>query len=317
MKHLPARQRVFRKGWGDPDLLAANFEWAQHIPPVAAVSLEWGPARAKNGLVAREITFTSPCEQLPEAIRLTTARLLTSDPQPERLCLLMASWNDHDYRTRTGIARMLAERGIASVMLMQPFYGNRRVEPEEVQAISNVADFGLMGRAAVLEGRALAAALGEEGYRMGVSGYSMGGNIAAFVIATLPFPVAGAPLAAGASPAPSFLNGVLGGAIDWEALGGSGKEVRERLTRYLEAIDVTRFPAPPHTATAVLLAATRDGYVPTAGSQAIHRHWQGSKMDWVNSGHAGLLRKRTDRLVAAIVDSFDRLDAWEGRDPTG
>jgi len=315
MGHLPARQRIFRKGWGDPDLLAANFAWAEHIPPVAAVSLEWGPVRAGDGLMTREITFTSPCEQLPDTMRLATARLLTADPEPERICLLMASWNDHDYRTRTGIARMLLERGIASVMLMQPFYGDRRVEPAEDQAIARVADFGLMGRAAVLEGRALAAALMEEGHRMGVSGYSMGGNIAAFVITSLPFPVAGAPLAAGASPAPSFLSGVLSGAIDWKALGGSDGEARERLTGYLEAIDVTRFPAPPHTAAAVLLAGTRDGYVPTAGPQAIHRHWEGSKMDWVNSGHAELLRKRTDRLVTAIVDSFDRLDAWGGRDP--
>ena len=147
---------------------------------------------------------------------------------------------------------------------------------------------------------------------MGVSGYSMGGNIGAFVTASLPFPVAAAPLAAGASPAPAFLQGLLRGALDWEALGGEDA-ARDRLTEYLAAIDVTRFPAPPHTAAAVLLAATRDGYVPTAGPQAIHRHWQGSEMDWVNSGHAHLMRKRTNRLVGAIARSFDRLDEWERR----
>ena len=312
MRHLPTRQRIFRKGWGDPDLLARNFEWARHIPPVHDVDPAWGATHTEDGLITREITFTSPCESLPDPIRTATARLLTGDPEPERLCLLMASWNDHDYRTRSGIGRLLLDEGIATVMLMQPFYGPRRMEAPQDQAIAHVADFGLMGRAAVLEGRALAAALRREGYRMGVSGYSMGGNIAAFVIASLPFPVAGAPLAAGASPAPAFLQGLLRGALDWEALGGEDA-ARDRLTEYLAAIDVTRFPAPPHTAAAVLLAATRDGYVPTAGPQAIHRHWQGSEMDWVNSGHAHLMRKRTNRLVGAIARSFDRLDEWERR----
>jgi hypothetical protein len=58
----------------------------------------------------------------------------------------------------------------------------------------------------------------------------------------------------------------------------------------------------------VLLAGTRDGFVPTSAVQAIHRHWAGSKMRWVNAGHATLLFTKRDLMVETIVESFDRLE---------
>ena len=32
-------------------------------------------------------------------------------------------------------------------------------------------------------------------------------------------------------------------------------------------------------------------------------------MDWVNAGHASLLLTKRDRIVGAIEEAFDRLDA--------
>ena len=165
-----------------------------------------------------------------------------------------------------------------------------------------------MGRSAVLEGRVLADHLRRQGYRVGVSGYSMGGNMAGFLAAAMPFPVATALLAAPFSPGPPFLHGILRTTIAWEALGGDTPEVRDRLSEVLHSASVLRFPAPPHTRAAVLVAATRDGYVPTAAAQAVHRHWPGSEMEWVNAGHGSLLWFHRDRLVEAVVRSFERLD---------
>ena len=45
-----------------------------------------------------------------------------------------------------------------------------------------------------------------------------------------------------------------------------------------------------------------------AYAQAVHRHWPGSEMEWVNGGHGSLLWFHRDRLVDAVVRSFERLD---------
>jgi len=71
-----------------------------------------------------------------------------------------------------------------------------------------------------------------------------------------------------------------------------------------------RAKAPPPTYNlAGYPPATRDGYIPTAAAQAIHRHWPGSELEWVNGGHGSLLWFHRDRLVEAVARSFERLAA--------
>ena len=227
----------------------------------------------------------------------------------DRAVVLMASWNDQGYDGRRKLAADLAARGIASAMLEQPFYGERRADPGRRAAHRHRGRLHVDGPRAVLEGRVLADHLRRRGYRVGVTGYSMGGNMAGFLAATMPFPVAPALLAAPFSPGPPFLHGILQATIAWEALGGDTPEVRERLGEILFSASILRFPAPPHTRAAVLVAATRDGYIPTAAAQAVHRHWPGSELEWVNGGHGTLLWFHRDRLVEAVVRSFERLAA--------
>lgn len=136
----------------------------------------------------------------------------------------------------------------------------------------------------------------------------MGGNIAGFVAATSEVPVAPAPIAASYSPGPVFKHGILRRTVAWEAFGGESPETVESVGRIIDAASILRFPAPPHTAAAVLLAATKDGFVPNATTLALHRHWPGSKMDWVTAGHGSLLIRHRDRMVGAIAEAFDRLD---------
>lgn len=308
LARTPPRKRVFRRGWGDADSMAAYLEESASSTPIPEVVIEEGPERQFDSLVGRDLSFESPGRFLPDASRVARARLVRGSGDPDRLVVLMAAWNDHGYQGRLRLARDLAARGIASVMLEQPFYGDRRAVPGEEQPITTVADFMWMGRAAVLEGRVLADHFRRCGYRVGVSGYSMGGNMAGFLAASMPFPVATALLAAPFSPGPPFLHGILQTTIDWEALGGDTPETRERLSEALHSASILRFPAPDHTRAAVLVAATHDGYVPTAAAQAIHRHWPGSVMEWVNAGHGTLLWFNRERLVEAVVRSFERLD---------
>jgi pimeloyl-ACP methyl ester carboxylesterase len=57
------------------------------------------------------------------------------------------------------------------------------------------------------------------------------------------------------------------------------------------------------------MAGTVDGFIPTAAVQRLHRHWPGSRLDWVHAGHGSLMWRRKDRLVNTIEDSFDRAAA--------
>ncbi len=307
LAHTPPHKRVFRRGWGDPGALEAYLAESAATVPIPSLEITEGAEQTGDGLVGRDLAFESPGRYLPEASRLARARLVGPPGGAERAVVLMASWNDHGYHGRRKLAADLAARGIASAMLEQPFYGERRPDPADEQPIATVADFMWMGRSAVLEGRVLADYLRRQGYRVGVTGYSMGGNMAGFLAATMPFPVASALLAAAHSPGPAFLHGMLRSTVDWEALGGDTPEVRDRLSEVLHSASLLRFPAPPHARAAVLVAATRDGYIPTAAAQAIHRHWPGSELEWVNGGHGSLLWFHRDRLVAAVVRSFERL----------
>ncbi len=308
LARTPPGKRVFRRGWGDPDAMEAYLEESAATVPIPDIPIEEGPEWQDDSLTARDLCFESPGRFLPEASRLARARLVKGPGEPDRLVVIMAAWNDHGYRGRRRLVRDLADRGIASVMLEQPFYGERRTRSDEEQPITTVADFMWMGRSAVLEGRVLADHFRRRGHRVGVTGYSMGGNMAGFLAATMPFPVAPALLAAPFSPGPPFLHGILQTTIDWEALGGDTPETRHRLSEALHSASILRFPAPIHTQAAVLVAATRDGYVPTASVQAVHRHWPGSVVEWVNAGHGTLLWFNRERLVEAVVRAFDRLD---------
>ena len=310
LTRTPPRRRVFRDGWGDPGVLEWYSSIVGRVPSdIPEIDLvEDSPVRSK-GLTLSDLRFRSPAVHLPDASRLAKARLVTPDPEPQRICLLMAAWNEHGYGARTRLARLLAAQGIATVILENPLYGDRRTDPGDDRPLGSVSDFAVMGRAAVVEGRALLAHFHRLGLHTGVGGFSMGGNIAAFVGTTVPFPTAIAVAGASHSPGPPFLQGAISRAVAFDALGGDTPETRQRLHQFMLSASVLDHEPREHTRAAVLLAGTIDGIVPTSAVQALHRHWPGSRLDWVHAGHATLLWLNKDRMAAATVDAFDRVDA--------
>ena len=305
---LAPGKRPFNLGWGDESIVEYYLENAGKVPPISIVEPMIRPARRSGTVVIRDIEFDSPFSLLPAETRRIKTQWFTTHPEPERMVVLHAAWNDEDYRTRMRFARALLPLGIASILPHHPFYGDRRRTGAVDTPVPFVSDFCLMGRGAVLEGRSLVRWLVDSGYRVGVSGYSMGGNIAGFVGVLMDTPVAMALLAASYAAGPPFMDGVLRHTVAWDALGGETPEVIERLSQVVHAGSLLNHDPPPHAAAAVLLAGTRDGFIPTAAVLAIHRHWPGSEMDWVTGGHASLLLTKRDRMVATILRSFDRLD---------
>jgi len=298
----PASLRVFSEGWGDERLIA-NLDTASEVEKTPELDVEWSDAATDDGVTIRDGSFVSPAADLPRPSRLAHVRLLLPPIPNGRLVVMMAAWNDHGYASRTGLARGLLDHGITAVLLENPFYGSRRPRPD--QPIRTVADFAVMGRAAVLEGRALLKHFAAS-HIVGVTGYSMGGNIAALVGALADEPVAIAGLAASHSPGPVWLDGVIRHAVDWDALGGTA--VAPRLRATLGMATVLALEARPHTAAAVLVGGLGDGYIPHRAVTDLHDHWPGSQLRWIKAGHASMIWRHKPALVEAIVASFDRLE---------
>jgi len=305
----PDRLRFFSDGWGDQALID-DIEIPAGTPD--PIHLDWISHEADDGILVEVGIFKSPIAYLPAHALHGAVTRITPTAGTDRMVVLMAAWNEHDSRARFGIARRLARRGIGSLVLENPYYGIRRPERHDGQPIRTVADFFRMGIGAVAEGRGLLATIKSDGLKPGVAGYSMGGNVAALVSSTMPFPVATAPLAASHSPAPVYLDGALRGGIDWEALGGESMAA-PRLRETLLRASVLDRPAPDHPRYAVLVSARSDGYVPTEATLALHDHWPGSDLRWVRGGHATLLWTRKAALAVAIEDSFLRLDRGTSR----
>ncbi len=284
-RHGPASLKVFRNGWGDGNLIGTLAVTGEEPAP-PPIEITWDTPDVSGELVTTHGRFPSPADHLPAASRLAVVRKVEPADGAERLVVMMAAWNDHGYRTRTGLAERLAVRGITSVMLENPYYGTRRAWSDP--PIRTVADFAVMGRAAVQEGRALLDHFGSD-YDVGVTGYSMGGNIASLIGALMERPVAIAGLAASHSPGPVWLDGIITNMVDWKALGGRANGNEERLRRELSGASVLAVPPHPHTAHAVIVGARDDGYIPPSAVEDLHAHWPGSELRWLPGGHATMI----------------------------
>ncbi len=302
-RYGPNSLKVFRNGWGDHELVEALAVTGDEPAP-PPIQVTWETPDRSDESVTTDGTFASPAEHLPAASRRGVVRKIEPVDGADRLVVMMAAWNDHGYRTRTGLATRLAARGITSVMLENPYYGTRRAWGDP--PIRTVADFAVMGKAAVQEGRALLEYFAAD-YDVGVTGYSMGGNIASLIGALMERPVAIAGLAASHSPGPVWLDGIITNMVDWDALGGRANGNDEQLRRELSGASVLAVPPHPHTAQAVIVGARSDGYIPPSAVEALHAHWPGSELRWLPGGHATMIWRQKDALVDAIEASFDRL----------
>ena len=249
---------VFAEGWGNLDILT-TLGTPKSTHPSTVLALEAKVISETSTRRVTDLRFPSPAEGLPTSATTGHARLI--EPRhAHRLAVGFASFNEHGYGTRTSMVAPLLEAGTAVALLENPYYGQRRPDPDR-QPMRTVSDLLVMGSAAVWEGKSLASYFASMGsWSIGYFGYSMGGNIAALAAATNPFPVACAALAASHSPGPVFTEGALSKAIAWEALGGRSE--LPRLVDTLGAASVLNFEPLPWTRAAVIVAAERDGYIP-------------------------------------------------------
>ena len=318
---LANRRPFFADGVGDPETL----DWAMRpSPPLVTSSLDvvWAPWTRDRGTLRRRGAFPSPLmRHLPAPAGVARMELVTPLRFDATLpvCVHLAATGDEGFERRWRLfARPLAARGIGSLILENPFYGSRRAPSCAGKASPTVTAMAIMARATVEEAVAALAWLRRGGHRsLGVSGVSMGGQMAALAAAKVSFPVAAVPCLPSRTPASVFTEGLLRRAVDWRALQLDwGPEARHRLREVLLAADVCALPPPLHPGAAIVVAARRDRYVPLRDAEDIHRHWPGSELRLLDSGHVGAVVLHSRRMVAGVVDAFERLRLVHATDGT-
>ncbi len=297
----------FEDGWGGEarvDELATSPFALDAAPP----RITWGRAREVGGRVERDGTFVSPlAAALPAESRVAHVRLLTpARGRVDAAVVMLGATGDVGPARRTRLAAPLVREGLAALVLENPYYGPRRPAGQRDVDVRTVADLLLLGRGAVEEARALAAWCRAEHGDVALTGYSMGGQLSAMAAATLPFGVAVVPVAAPTSARAVFVDGLLSRATAWRALSGE-RDARAALSERLDAISLLRLPSPPRPDAAVLVGATRDGYVAASSIEALHAHWRGSSLRWINEGHVSGFIRSGDVARQALRDALCRL----------
>jgi pimeloyl-ACP methyl ester carboxylesterase len=279
--------------------------------PAAPIDVAWGPEGREGRGLLREGTFESPEARLPPAVRRVRVRMLRpAAGAPRAVCLHFAASGDQGFAMRLRFAAPLLEQGIAAVVLENPYYGARRPPGQPGAALRTVADMVLMATAAVREGRSLLAWLEERGHRrLGVAGYSMGGQMCAMVAITWPRPLAVAALAPSDSPASVFTEGLLASHPCWDALrrpGGTDEDARAELRRFLLRYAVSGQPPPVAPRAAVVVANRRDAVVSPAEAERIAAHW-GCELRWLKGGHVSAAILEHSAMRRAVADALARL----------
>lgn len=304
--------RFFADGWGDRALCEAIAPEALARQPIPSIAVRLGPARRTRGGVLFEGAFESPEERLPACARRARVQVLLPDGEPRGAAVHLAASGDQGFTVRLRFAAPLLARGIGAVVLENAFYGARRPERQVGPALRSVSDFHLMGSATFQEGRALLRWMRDElGLPLaGVTGFSMGGQMAAMVGASAPFPCAVVPVAPTCSP-DSVLQGGLRHVAHWAALARDGEDVeaaRRGLCAHLSRFSVTILPPPACPEAAIVVGTSGDGVVPPSDMSRIAEHW-GAELRWLDAGHVSAVLRHQGAMRQALADAFDRLEA--------
>ncbi len=305
------RQPFFAGGWGDESVVRDISVEGARERPAAPIEIAWGPERREYGGLVREGTFESPETRLPPVARRARVRMLRpAAGEPGASCLHFASSGDEGFAMRLRFAAPLLARGIAALVLENPYYGERRPTGQPGAAVRTVSDMVLMATAAVREGRSLLAWLEGQGQRrLGVAGYSMGGQMCALVACTWPRPLAVAALAPSDSPASVFTEGLLRSHPRWDALrrpGGSEERARAEVRQLFLRHAVSALEPPVEPRSAVVVANRLDGVVPPADAERIARRW-GCELRWLEGGHVSAVLLEQPAMRRAVADAFARL----------
>ncbi|MEM1347950.1 MAG: alpha/beta hydrolase family protein [Myxococcota bacterium] len=305
--------KFYTEGWGDLGLIgevARRFADLTLAPK--AIDIKWTALpQTEHGVTRTSGYFQTPVRALPlpaEARAAYFDLLLPEGASPTLrppVCIHLAATAESSMLWRRKVARGLVRRGIGALILENPYYGRRRPRHQIGSAVRSVADQLMMNYATVQESRSLLTWLREYGYEhLGITGYSMGGFMTAYVGATYPGPVALIPCATGVSASSVYTQSALRSFPDWRALGGPDRARAHReLAMLYERFAVDLLPRPYDPDLAILVANRNDSIVAPREARALARYW-GCELRWIPGGHFSSYVLRTRAMQEAVLDAF-------------
>lgn len=306
--------KMFEDGFGARDLIDGLLAEGLPASPPAELKVELvETTRPRNGTYQGLGYFDTPDPHpaLPDACRRAVfewhapSAKLADHPT----VLALASSGEEGFGRRRAQLGALVGEGYGLVILENAFYGRRRPAGQTGPRLRTFGHQLLMNRTILLEARALLAWLRASGDQpLVVTGYSMGGYMAAYSGALLDFPVGIAACAAGLSPAAIYTSGQLSRSIAWPAMHAGDDDARAAVSGILDAL-AAMVPAGGNGETAVIVGAAADGFVPVAEVEALHARWPGSQVQWMRGGHVSAYVLGAKRFRSAVRTSFERVAA--------
>ncbi len=300
------RGRLFADGWGVEAWIERALTERRIVAKPMPIKVNLRSERSQSGITTRDLYFVSPVSELPYEAKLVHGRwLLPKQGSPNIVYLSFPATGDDSYAPRTRFWRPLVQEGASVILLQYPLYGDRKPRLQSGTWLRTVSDQVLLQFAITQEAVCLLGWLEEQGFsRLGVSGFSQGGSVAAVVASLFEKSLAVASFATGVTPAPVFTQGQLATKIDFGAL---KDESRQRLNAVFEAGNLGRYPRVARPEACVIVAGRRDAYVFPRYVEALAALWPGCEVRWHNSGHVNLWVTRGNALRDAVRDASRRL----------
>ena len=111
---------------------------------------------------------------------------------------------------------LLQERGYASLIIENPFYGSRKPKEQFRSSLQHVSDLFVMGASLILESLVIFHWCEKQQFSPIIShGLSMGGHMASLGATVWPRPIGLVPCLIWSSASVTFTKGALTGAIPW------------------------------------------------------------------------------------------------------
>eukprot|EP00928_Gymnodinium_smaydae_P082124 TRINITY_DN65535_c0_g1_i1.p1 TRINITY_DN65535_c0_g1~~TRINITY_DN65535_c0_g1_i1.p1 ORF type:complete len:401 (+),score=37.69 TRINITY_DN65535_c0_g1_i1:128-1330(+) len=265
-------------------------------------------------------TFLSPvADYLPEEVRTCHIRFVVPDGPVRGVVVHTAATNTEDYVSRQKLAEPLVEHGIASIIMIVPYYGVRRAHGQTSSKLLTVADYQLQNLAVVYEGVAILRWLHAKypWAPLGVTGISWGGAMAACIGVASRMSVACVPCLGSTSPA-VMVTGIINWQLDWRKLMDEQAHTLEQSKSALEAefrgitlqTLVDTAPSPKVTIPSMVQVSALDDYFVEAWEgqelyDALSRACKRHSLRWVDGGHVASFVRADADFITAIVKAFD------------
>lgn len=225
--------QLFTKSWGHPDVIKQMAKYRREVMSKRLVmnyvkelnpKIDIVKKVTKSGVTSYEGFFPSPHALLfPDHMPGNVGRAHFRAYLPEKpgpVCIHLAGTGDHSYfRRQYLLVEDMLKDGVGSILVQNPFYGDRKPPNQFRSSLENVTDLFVMGAALIAECNHLFNWSETLGYGpFAISGVSMGGFMAQLAGSNSQRPISIVPILAWTTASPSYTEGAIAPAVNYPLL---------------------------------------------------------------------------------------------------